>query len=164
MGKKAVFLDRDGTLIIDKHYLHSPDEVEFLPDAFSALQAIRDKGYHLFMVTNQSGIGRGMFKEADMHRVHERIISDLAEENIVLEDVAFCPHAPDDGCDCRKPAPKMILDLMKRHNIENGFMIGDKPIDAQAGIAAGIEGVHLTQGDSEYTKVESLTKFAEGLP
>lgn len=163
MGIKAVFFDRDGTLIVDKHYLHDPDQVEYLPDAFEALALIQEKGYRLFMVTNQSGIGRGFFEQKDMELVHERILSDLKKQGITMEDVAFCPHAPDDGCKCRKPNPSMITSLMKKHGITEGFMIGDKTIDAEAGIAAGIEGVHLTEGESEYPHVRTLMEFAQNL-
>ena len=77
MTKKAIFLDRDGTIIIDKHYLHDPNQVEYFEDTFEALKLMANKGYDLFMVTNQSGIGRGMFKVEDMHKVHEKIIKDL---------------------------------------------------------------------------------------
>lgn len=164
MGKKAVFLDRDGTLIVDKHYLSDPDQVEFLPDAFKALAMIQNKGYMIFLVTNQSGIGRGYFKKEDMELVHERIASELQRQRIDLHGVAFCPHSPDDGCDCRKPSPKMIQDLMKEHEVTEGYMLGDKAIDAQAGIAAGIQGFHLTEGESEYPKVFSLLEFAQLLP
>lgn len=164
MGNKAVFFDRDGTIIVDKHYLHDPDQVEYLPDAFEALKLIQDKGYRIFMVTNQSGIGRGYFQVENMHKVHERMIAQLSQKGINIEDVAYCPHAPDDGCECRKPSPEMITSLMKKHGITEGFMIGDKTIDAEAGIAAGIEGYHLTQGDSEYPKVRTLTEFAKLLP
>lgn len=164
MSKKAVFFDRDGTLIVDKHYLHDPDQVEFLPDAFTALRTIRDKGYKIFMVTNQSGIGRGMFKVEDMHKVHDKIVEVLADEGITVEDIAFCPHSPDDDCECRKPSPKMITDLMQKHGIEEGFMIGDKTIDASSGTAAGIHGYHLTEGDSEYPQVKTLTEFAQSIP
>jgi len=163
MTKKAIFLDRDGTIIIDKHYLHDPNQVEYFEDTIEALQLMTNKGYELFMVTNQSGIGRGMFKVEDMHKVHEKIIKDLMQEGIVIKDVAFCPHSPDENCDCRKPSPKMILDLMQKHGIEQGFMIGDKAIDAECGIAAGIEGVHLTNSDSEYPKFKRLIEFAKSI-
>lgn len=164
MEKKAVFFDRDGTIIEDKHYLRDPNQVEYLPDAFEALKLVQDKGYLLFLVTNQSGIGRGYFAQKDMEQVHQAIISVLAKNGIIIEDIAFCPHAPEDGCECRKPKPKMIKDLMRKHGVKSGYMIGDKDIDAEAGIAAGIRGVHLTMGESEYPNVKTLMEFAKSLP
>ncbi|MCO4753897.1 MAG: HAD family hydrolase [Bacteriovoracaceae bacterium] len=164
MGNKAIFLDRDGTIIIDKHYLHDPDQVEYFNDTFEAMKLMDQKGYQLFMVTNQSGIGRGMFKVEDMHKVHEKMINDLNKEGVVIKDVAFCPHSPDDNCECRKPSAQMIKELMSKHKISEGYMIGDKVIDAQAGINAGIQGVHLTQSKSEYESYSTLLEFAKSLP
>lgn len=160
---KAIFLDRDGTIIKDKHYLCDPAGIEFYDDAFEALRLMSAKGYRLFLVTNQSGIGRGMFSEEQMHQVHQELERLLAQQNISLTDIAFCPHSPDEHCSCRKPHPKMILDLMQKHQIStSSYMIGDKDIDAQAGINAQIHGVVIGQSQ-HYASFPSLLEFARSL-
>jgi D-glycero-D-manno-heptose 1,7-bisphosphate phosphatase len=163
---KAVFFDRDGTLIIDKHYLHDPDEVEYFKDTFSALKSIQSKGYQLFMVTNQSGIGRGMFTEDQMHKVHNKMLKDFEHVGILMRDIKFCPHSPDDQCDCRKPSPRMIDELVKQYNIDrfNSYMIGDKTIDAECGENARVKGFMIIKEDPKYRSFKSLTEFADFLP
>lgn len=145
--KKGAFFDRDGTLIIDKHYLHDPEQVEYLPGIFEKLKALQEQDYLIFIVTNQSGIGRGYFAEDDMHKVHQKIVADFATQGITISDIAFCPHSPDDNCKCRKPHPKMILDLVEKHQIDQSlsFMVGDKDIDIQAGVNAGMKGIHIKE-------------------
>ena len=162
---KAVFFDRDNTLVIDKNYMHKVEDLKFFPDTFSALKLIQDKGYKLFIVTNQSGIGRGYFNVEDMHAFHKELLKELKKENINIEDIHFCPHSPEDNCDCRKPHPKMLLELAAKHNIdmENSFMIGDKVIDAECGIDAKCTGILLGKEDSRFRSFKTLTEFAEFL-
>lgn len=157
---KAIFFDRDATLIHDKHYMHNPKDIEYFDDTFSTLKSFQDAGYLLFIITNQSGIGRGMFTEEDMHRVHDKMLADFNKQGIKISAIKFCPHAPDDGCDCRKPHPKMILELIKEYDIEKSgsCMIGDKDIDAQAGINAGINGVVLGKSENHLFYL-TLTDF-----
>ncbi len=158
---KAIFFDRDGTLIIDKHYMHKASELEYFSDTFESLRDIQEKGYKMFMVTNQSGIGRGMFKVEDMHAVHKQMLIDFEKENIQITDIVFCPHAPNDGCDCRKPSPKLILELIQKYHVDpsKSFMIGDKIIDAQSGDAAGTTGITIFNDFPEYKSVQSLKEF-----
>ena len=105
--RKAIFFDRDNTLIRDKAYMYKVEDLEFFDESFRVLQTLQAKGYLLFIITNQSGIGRGMFSEADMHNFHENMLLKLEEQGIKIQEIAYCPHAPDDGCDCRKPSPKL---------------------------------------------------------
>ena len=139
MTQRAVFFDRDATLIEDKHYMHKVEDIVYYSDSFSALKLLQDQNYKIFIVTNQSGIGRGMFTEEQMHEVHKQILADYKDQNIIIEDIAFCPHSPDQKCDCRKPSPKMSLNLASKHNIDlsSSFMVGDKVSDAKAGENAG---------------------------
>ena len=129
--RKAVFLDRDGTLIVEKNYLHNPDEVEILPGVPEGLALLRQHGYHLIVVTNQAGVGRGYYSVEAMHAVNERVQALLSKEGVELDALYFCPHPPDEACRCRKPAPGMLEQAVCALGIslETSFVIGDKPCD-----------------------------------
>ena len=137
--KKALFLDRDGTLIIDAEYLSDPNKVELIPDTAVPLRELSKKGYLLIIITNQSGIARGMFTEDDMHTVNRKLCELFRAEDVEFDDILFCPHAPEDNCECRKPSPKLIKDAAEKFDIDlaKSAMIGDKISDAECGIAAG---------------------------
>tara|TARA_B100001971_G_C18268012_1_gene596279 strand:- start:35101 stop:35625 length:525 start_codon:yes stop_codon:yes gene_type:complete len=141
--QKLLFLDRDGTLIYDKHYMHDPKLVEFVPNCLLALKKFKERGYLFYVITNQSGIGRGFFNEEQMHSVHHKMDELFAKEGIKIEQYLHCPHAPEDNCDCRKPSPKLINLVLKDLNYDPkfSFMIGDKQSDVDAGLNAGIQGV-----------------------
>lgn len=162
---KAVFFDRDNTLVIDTNYMHKVEDLKFFPDTFSALKKIQDKGYKLFIVTNQSGIGRGYFKVSDMEKFHNALLSELAKNQIKIEDIHYCPHAPEDKCDCRKPHPKMLLELAEKHQIDlsASYMVGDKVIDAECGFNANANGILIKKTDSRFESFNSLTEFADFL-
>ncbi|MBN1864289.1 MAG: HAD family hydrolase [Victivallales bacterium] len=136
---KAVFLDRDDTLIEDVPYLSNPACVRILPGVVEALREFRKAGFLLVVVTNQSGIGRGMYAEENMHAVHGKMRELFAAEGVVFDGVCYCPHAPGQSCVCRKPLPGMLLDAAAKLGIDlsASVMIGDKPSDVEAGIAAG---------------------------
>lgn len=158
---KAIFFDRDGCLIVDKNYLCDPQQVEFFADTFSALSSMASR-FKLFMVTNQSGIGRGMFSEEQMHQVHQKMEQVLRKNGIQLEEIAFCPHTPEENCDCRKPQPKLVNALCQKHHIDkNGsYFIGDKISDAQCGDNAGITGCLIHNENEKYPSFRNLTEFA----
>lgn len=141
----AVLLDRDGTVIEDRHYLSDPEGVVLLPGAARGLAALVAAGARLFLVTNQSGIGRGYFGAAALRACNTRLGALLHRHGVVLTDTAFCPHAPDDGCVCRKPAPGMWRLLRDRHglNAATAAMVGDKAEDVAFGRAAGLGRVVL---------------------
>jgi D-glycero-D-manno-heptose 1,7-bisphosphate phosphatase len=132
---KAVFLDRDGTIIIDKTYQYKAHEIEYFQDTRDALKMLQDKGFELFMITNQSGINRRYFQVEDMHAVHQKIQDDLKKWGLrPFLAINFCPHTPDENCDCRKPKPKMLDDLIQKWNVDTGasYMVGDKVCDTGA--------------------------------
>ncbi|MDL2313719.1 HAD family hydrolase [Desulfovibrio sp. OttesenSCG-928-C14] len=134
-----VFLDRDGTIIHDRHYLSDPDGVELLPDAGPALARLARRGARLFMVTNQSGIGRGYFRQEEYLACALRLREILAGLGLALTGSVFCPHAPEEGCACRKPGIGMWERLCARHTL-NSFktvMLGDKAEDIGFGQNAG---------------------------
>ncbi|MCG8526666.1 MAG: HAD family hydrolase [Opitutales bacterium] len=120
---------------MNQHYLSDPNQVVLCKGAIEGLRMLVERGYQLVVVTNQSGIGRGYFAEADMRMVHERIEDLLGEETISIESFLFCPHLPDDNCKCRKPNPGLIEDWEKEHpiNKEYSYVIGDRLCDIELG-------------------------------
>lgn len=165
---KAIFLDRDGTLIRDKNYLARPEDIEYFSDTFPALSLLRSKGYRLYVITNQSGVGRGFFTLEDVHRVHQVMDQDLEAQGIAKFDGwGICPHAPHENCGCRKPHAKMISDILERDQLTAGdcWMLGDKDIDAHCGLNAGINGAVVRQktSDTSLNFFSTLLEFAEHL-
>jgi D-glycero-D-manno-heptose 1,7-bisphosphate phosphatase len=132
-------LDRDGTLIAERHYLGRPDEVELLVGVPDALRSLRRSGFGLVVLTNQSGVGRGFFDLAALERVHERMNELLLEHEVVLDGIYYCPHLPEDRCRCRKPADGLALRAAAELDFDPGeaFMVGDKTIDMMLGKAVG---------------------------
>lgn len=143
-----VLLDRDGTIIAEKNYLSDPAGVEILPGAAEGLKLLQQHGFGLVVVTNQSGIGRGYYSVQEMHAVNNRMATLLAESGIALDGIYYCPHVPEEKCDCRKPRPGMVL----RAAAELGFIpahavvIGDKAADLGLARAVGALGVLVRTG------------------
>jgi len=148
---KAVFLDRDGTLIYEKPgvYLCDPKQVTLYKSTRPALALLLKSGFKLFIVSNQSGIGRGYFTEKEVNAVHARLCHLLRPAKI--EEIVFCPHTPDDHCACRKPQPKMGITLIKKHRIDpaRSYMIGDKKADVEFGKALGCKTVLVTTANGK---------------
>jgi D-glycero-D-manno-heptose 1,7-bisphosphate phosphatase len=136
---KAIVLDRDGTIIVDRHYLADPDALELKPGAAAGLRRMSDMGFRLVIITNQSGIARGIFSSSRLEEIHARLTQMLHSVGVRLDGIYFCPHAPGDRCGCRKPK----LGLMQRASEELGFdmseaiVIGDKESDVEFGRRAG---------------------------
>ena len=158
MKKKAIFLDRDGTLIEEKNYLFKPEDVTFEKDVIPALQKLQEAGFLLFIITNQAGIGRGYFTEADFHAVQKHILNELSKHNITITQTYFCPHHPEAGighylknCEDRKPNPGMINRALAQHQLsaKDCFMIGDMPTDIQAGKNAGCKTILVQTGHAK---------------
>ncbi len=139
---KALFLDRDGVINIDHGYVSRVEDFEFVDGILEFIKKAEEKGYLPIIVTNQSGIGRGYYASEDFERLTEWMIGQMREAGIKIgrDQVFYCPHDPDAGCDCRKPMPGMFLEAAKRFGIdlENSVMIGDKPSDIEAARAAGV--------------------------
>ena len=137
--RRGVLLDRDGTLIEDVGYPRDPAAVRLLAGAPAALRRFRDLGLRLVVVSNQSGIGRGLITQAEADAVHARFVELLDREGVQLDDVRYCPHAPEEGCTCRKPAPTLMVDAATQLglDLEGSFAIGDQPRDLESARAAG---------------------------
>src|SRR5712671_2040191 len=138
---RAVFLDRDGTIIQEKEYLSRPEDVKLFPGAGVALSRLQTAGYKLFIVTNQSGVGRGYFTMADVHCVHGRLLELLAREGVRFEKIYIAPEPPELPSRGRKPSPQFLFDARDEFGIElaQSYMIGDKLIDLECGWNAGVK-------------------------
>ena len=149
--KKAIFFDRDNTLIYDKGYMYKTEDLKFFPKTFETLKILRDQGFIFFIISNQSGIGRGYFEEKDMHNFHDYMEKQLNKEGIHFGEYLYCPHAPSQNCDCRKPSPKIINEAIERHQIDRSqsYMVGDKKSDVDAGINAGITPIQVFEDKIE---------------
>jgi histidinol-phosphate phosphatase family protein len=147
-ARAAVFLDRDGTLVRETGYLSDPDGLELLPGVAGALRDLAAADLPLVVISNQSGIGRGMFREADVHAVMARLRARLREQGVELSAVYFCPHRPEDGCACRKPRTGLLERAAEDLGLSPGasVMIGDKRIDAATGRRAGGHGILVRTG------------------
>jgi len=141
MMNRAVFLDRDGTLIAEKNYLHRPEDVEVFPGAGAALKRLADAGFQLIVVTNQSGIGRGYFTLADAERVNAQVGREFAREGVRFAKTYIAPEAPDQPSRGRKPSPQFLFDARDEFGLTltESFMVGDKLIDLECGWNAGVK-------------------------
>ena len=147
-GGRALFLDRDGTLIPDKHYLADPAGVELLPGVAGALGRARDLGYALFLFTNQSGIARGYFTLDDVHRCNARMEELIGLPAPLFADICIATEGPNDPVRYRKPSPRFILESIARHDLdpEHCWMVGDREGDIDAGLGAKIHAVAVCTG------------------
>ncbi|MBW8888867.1 MAG: HAD family hydrolase [Fibrobacteres bacterium] len=170
---KAVFLDRDGTVNRNTHYLIDFAEFELIPGVEDALRILQGLGYRLFGVSNQSGVAKGYFTYAAVEDLNRNIVADLGARGIRLEEIAFCPHHPEGivaeyakACECRKPAPGMLKDLARKHGLDlsRSFMVGDSESDAQAGMNAGAQGVWIRPEatvPNDFSQVDNPRKIKE---
>lgn len=159
---KFALLDRDGTIIVDKVYLSDPDGIEFAEGALDGMRLLRDAGFTLLLVTNQSGIARGYFDEATLARIHQRLRELLKLEGLELAAIYHCPHGPDDRCDCRKPEPGMIEAAMRDFGFAPGqaIVIGDSDADMGLARAAGVAGLRIGEGEGRLANFLEAAKCA----
>lgn len=159
--KKYAFLDRDGTIIVDKIYLSDPEAIEFTPGAVQGMRLMLQAGFELIIITNQSAVARGIIDEKKLSMIHERLISMLRSENIEIAGIFYCPHHPQDCCDCRKPKPGMLINAIAEFKIDPLFsvFIGDADSDMGAAKAAGIRGIKV-QADDGFNRSVSFLEAA----
>lgn len=165
MTKPVVFLDRDGTIIEDAHYLADPDGVVLLPEAVEGLRLFQDAGYALVIVSNQSGIGRGYFADTDADAVNARMADMLAKEKIALDGIFYCPHTEKDECACRKPLTGLIdqaVDALGL-SLEKTIVIGDKQSDIELGKAIQAQTVLVRTGKGAATEKEGHSVQADAI-
>ena len=140
MQQKALFLDRDGIINVDHGYVYQIEKFEFIKGIFDLVKLFTDAGYLIFVVTNQSGIGRGYYSEEDFTTLTDWTIEAFKERDIKIEKVYYCPHSPEEKCHCRKPEIGMIEQALEDHPIDlaNSWLIGDKQSDIDLAMNASI--------------------------
>ena len=154
---KTLFLDRDGIINVDHGYVYKTEDFKFIEGIFDLLKLFTDAGYLIFIVTNQSGIGRGYYSEKDFTTLTEWMIKEFRNNNIIIEEVYHCPHSPEEKCHCRKPETGMIEEALKKYPIDllKSWMIGDKQSDIDlalnTGIASSIAISNKNIGNSSYS-------------
>lgn len=139
--KRAVFLDRDGVLIQDRHYLHRVEDVVFTAGTFDGLKRLVDAGFQLVIVTNQSGVGRGLFTMTDVEKVHAHMLAEFQRHGIAILKIYVAPEAPDQPSRGRKPSPQFLFDARDEFGLDiaKSYIVGDKLIDLQCGWNAGVQ-------------------------
>jgi D-glycero-D-manno-heptose 1,7-bisphosphate phosphatase len=142
---RALFLDRDGVVIEDRGYMRDPNDVVLLPGASEALQRFAAEGWKLIVISNQSGVGRGLIAQAEMDAVQDRFLELLRAEGVELMASYICPHSPEEKCACRKPSPFLLKQAAAEHdvNLSQSWMIGDRESDLLAGRLAGCRTIWL---------------------
>ena len=155
----TVFLDRDGTLNIDSGYLKSPDDLTVLPGVGAALAKLKQAGARLIVVTNQSGVGRGYFTSKDLEAIHSKLRLVLAEDGVTLDGLYFCPHHPDDRCNCRKPARGMVDRALAELQVDlsRAYVVGDSARDVELARQVGAKGLLVMTGPSGAEALADLT-------
>jgi D-glycero-D-manno-heptose 1,7-bisphosphate phosphatase len=156
----AVFLDRDGTINEDVGYPKKPEHIRLLPGAGDALAKIKEKGYLLIIVSNQSGIGRGIINEDEAEQVHNEVTSSLSEYGVKIDAAYYCPHDPDERCSCRKPSPEMLFRAANELDIDlhGSFMVGNEEADIEAGKRAGCQTILLASYQTS-SDIKNLPDF-----
>jgi D-glycero-D-manno-heptose 1,7-bisphosphate phosphatase len=163
--KPAAILDRDGVLNYDDNYVGHPEKIRWMPNAAKAVKRLNNAGYHVFVFTNQSGVARGYFTEAELNALLDWMRSELARDGAVIDDVRYCPHHPSGTVEgyledhpWRKPKPGMILDLMQHWPViaKGSFVIGDRDSDIEAAKAAHLPGFLFAGGDLDAFVAEIL--------
>lgn len=166
--RRAVFLDRDGTINVEKDYLYRVEDFEFIPGAPEAIRLLKAAGFLVIVVTNQAGVARGYYDEQAVVLLHAHLQELLVEHNATVDGYYLCPHHPTEGlgayrvaCDCRKGAPGMLLQAAREHgiNLADSFMVGDKVADIEAGVAAGCRSILVRTGYGAKDESKVVTKF-----
>jgi len=159
-GKRAVFFDRDDTINDDVGHCRRPEDISIFPFVGPALKRLNDAGLMTIMITNQSVIGRGWLDEEGLSKIHDKVRQDVLPGRI--DDIFFCPHLPDGGCECRKPGIGMALQALEKYNIDtlNSYMIGDGDRDVEFGEAIGCKSYKVSD---DYTFADAVDDILSGL-
>ncbi|PLY08281.1 MAG: D-glycero-beta-D-manno-heptose-1,7-bisphosphate 7-phosphatase [Desulfuromonas sp.] len=172
-SRPAVFLDRDGTINVEKDYLYKVEDFEFIPGAPEAIKRLKDAGYLVVVVTNQSGVARGYYTLADVDRLHDHLSASLLSYQTSVDGFYVCPHHPNAGdseltgdCSCRKPSPGMLLAAACDLNVDlaRSWMVGDKLADIEAGLQAGVRPLMVATGYGEKARVAMRYDSVQAFP
>lgn len=169
--KKGVFFDRDDTLIIDKVYLNDVKLLEYMPGVFPALKKLKENNFELFIISNQSGIARGLVTEENLNLIHQKMAEDFAKHDIEFAGIYYCPHLPESNHPDRKPNIGMILKGQQEHGIDlkQSWVVGDRMTDVEAGHRAGCKTIllktfysrHSDEGRTPHFEATDLISMAE---
>lgn len=157
---KAIFFDRDGTLIVDKHYPNDPDDVEYYNDCFEVLKKMQNQGYLLFIVTNQSGVAQGIIKEQELEAIHKKMDDDFKKQQIKIQEYLSAPYLSSSQHYYRKPNPGMLIEAINAYGIDpkKSWMVGDKLSDVDAGINSGCQSILLSNTSEQETSKHLIAK------
>jgi D-glycero-D-manno-heptose 1,7-bisphosphate phosphatase len=165
-GHRAVFLDRDGTIMEDTNYVGDVARVVLIASAATALKRLQDADYRLFIITNQSGVGRGYFTREAVEAIHAHLDEYFGSAGVRFDRYYVCPHHPEDNCDCRKPKPRFLIEAAREYGLDLSrcFMVGDRASDIQAGATAGVKTVLVLTGGGRETlaRQEAKPDFVAG--
>ena len=141
----AVFLDRDGTIARDVHYCSRPEDLELLPTVGEGIRLLNENRFKVVIITNQSGIARGYFTEQMLGKIHQKMRGDLAQYGAHIDAIYYCPHHPDEGCECRKPKPQLAYQAINDLQIDcqQSYVIGDRLMDVELARAIGCKSVMI---------------------
>ena len=161
MSIKVIFLDRDGVINEEVGYLHKIKDFKFINGVMDSCNYFLSLGYQIIVVTNQSGIGRGLYKEEDFQIVNEWMLGKFEQQGVSILDVFFCPHGPNDNCYCRKPKPGLFTGAMEKYDIDmkKSWMIGDKEADIEAANNAGIIQTILVKSGHKINEEKTSATF-----
>ena len=161
----AAFVDRDGTVCFDKHYLADPSGLELIPTAIDGIRRLNEAEIPVILVTNQSGIGRGYFTEKTLSDIHAKLEGMLLKGSAKVDDIFYCPHLPNSGCSCRKPQPGMLIQAKMRHGFDltRSFVIGDRMMDVEMAHKVGANGILVPEPGNQYD-IESEIKSSKDKP
>ena len=161
MPIKTIFLDRDGVINKEVGYLSKQEDFIFIDGIFHACRIFSELGYKIIIVSNQSGIARGLYSINDYQKLTKWMLNEFEDNNVLITDIFYCPHDPKSLCKCRKPNPGMLLEAKKKHSIsmENSWMIGDKETDIQAARSAGIHNTILVKSGHQIDALSTEAKF-----
>jgi D-glycero-D-manno-heptose 1,7-bisphosphate phosphatase len=159
-NERAAFLDRDGTIMEDTNYVGNVERVILIPSAAQALRRLSDAGYRLFVVTNQSGVGRGYFPREAVEQIHAHLDEQFGKSGVRFTRYYVCPHHPEDNCDCRKPKPRFLREAADEFGLDLAqcYMVGDRPSDIQTGINAGTRTILVLTGAGRETLANGEVK------
>jgi len=154
MKNKAVFVDRDGTINVNVEYLDTPDNFQMYPGVGEGIKALKEQGFLIIIITNQSGIARGFFTLETLEKIHERMLNELQEKGVEVDAIYFCPHHPDEKCNCRKPKTGLLVKAIKDFDIDTkkSYFIGDRMIDVEAGYKIGCKTVLVPERKEQVKK------------